>query len=349
MPTLFPACALAFSLLQGAPRVIDRTDERLPLIVRGEQVIDGTLVDDNPDRPAVVLLPGASLKVGEIRRAVTIRWVEAEDRGIGWIFGRELPKVDIGMSHHDFARAAVVGLGTVHFEADSVSANCGVLLTAEPSGDYGKGSTVDIGEISGFREGVLASGQQDLTVTIGRATAALWPNEPAGHTFYANESYLGKTFLRVKGVKLRIGSVRALARASRIRVDHYTAKFKGAWGVDYECLDDQNPCGALDAFDAAGQANVVWKHPGGDAQSPVALAFRLADRGGFGQASGRFELSGVFDHSLAPDPHVTSAALHMLDRPQRSFVDGVRLIGRAKADAYDGVETRGMTEEPPRK
>ena len=348
MTPILPACTLALSLLGGPHRVIDRTDEKLPLIVRRETVIEGTLVDDNPSRPAIVVLPGGSLKVGEVRRTVSIRWVESDDPGIGWIFGQELPKVEIGMSHHDFARAAIVGLGTVHIEADLISSNAGVLLTAGPAGEYGKGSTVTIKELTGFREGVLASGQERLEVTIDEAVAALWPDEPAGHTFYANESFLGKEFLRVKGVKLRIGSVRAVARASKIRVDHYTAKFKGAWGVDYQCFDDQNPCGALDAFDASGKANVVWKHPGGDAQNPVALAFRLADRAGFGNAESKFVLSGLFDHSLAPDPKTRAAALHMLDRPQRSFVSDVTLKGRARADAYDGVVTTGMVEEPPR-
>lgn len=294
----------------AAQTVIDRTLEREPLVVtRDTDMSDVTLVDYNPSRPAIVLV-GCSLKIAAIVRPTGAVHSPASDPGLGvWFDGTFLPKLQIEFSHHDFDRASVAALGSVKIDVGSMICDTGISLTALPDGTYGKNSVVKIDSISGFRFGVLATGQEKLDVRIGTALAALWPadaGEGPGHAFYANESRLSATgeFLRLKGVTLRIGTSRAVAKAAGVRADHVTAKFKGSWGVDYECLDDQNPCGALDQYGSYGTARIVWIHPGIDAQNPVFSAFRIGGEGGFGTPPGKFVVTGTFDSNKCPDQTV---------------------------------------------
>ena len=83
--------------------------------------------------------------------------------------------------------------------------------------------------------------------------------------------------------------------AENIRADNVTVKFKGAWDVDYECLDDQNMCGAFDQYGSSGKVNVRWTHPGGTAQNDIFLAFRSGNESNFGKPNRNFVVMGDFD------------------------------------------------------
>lgn len=115
------------------------------------------------------------------------------------------------------------------------------------------------------------------------------------------------------------------------RAMHPTVKFKGAWGVKYTCLDDQNPGGAIDSFQSSGTAVVNWKHPGGSFQNPQFMAGRLGDgQASFGTPPSDFVLSGSFDSSKAPDQTVNTLNVHVLGGMIRA--NSLRVKG--KVDCY---------------
>lgn len=325
-------------------KTLDRSFEPAPLIVRSDTDLSGVdLVDNNPSRPAVIVI-SASFKLRSFSRDATGVVVRASDPPLDNVFDSKLlPKQKIDFSHHDFARAGIVAMGSFHVTCEDMHADTGVLVLSQPDGTYGENSTLDLGRLTGFRHGVLATGQKHLSVTIQEATAALWPDEESGpgHAFYANEARFRGEHMRLLGCTLRIGKSRAIAMAANVRVDHVTAKFKGAWDVDYECLDDENPCGALDEYDSSGTARINWRHPGGDAQCDIFIAFRCGDGTPFGKPNGKFFVSGRFDTSLAPDPSVRALAFHM--KEQSAFFKDVELKGKAKPDLYGGLDSSGLT------
>lgn len=325
-------------------KTLDRSFEPAPLIVRKDTDMSGVdLIDNNPSRPAVIVV-GATFKLRSFSRDANGVVVRASDPPLDNVFDtKQLPKQKIDFSHHDFARAGIVAMGSFHVSCEEMHADTCVLVLAESDGTYGEDSTLNLGRLTGFRHGVLATGQKNLTVNIQDATAALWPDEESGpgHAFYANEARYRGEHMRLLGCKLRIGKSRAVAMSSRVRVDHVTAKFKGAWDVDYECLDDENPCGALDEYDSSGTAKINWRHPGGDSQCGIFIAFRCGDGTPFGKPNGKFFVSGHFDTSLAPDPSVRALALHM--KQQTAFFKDVELKGKAKPDLYGGLDGSGLT------
>lgn len=328
----------------ASARTLDRTNELRPLLVNSDtDFSDVDLIDNNSSRPAVIVI-NSEFKLNSLSRQATGVVTRQSDPGLGATFdGTFLPHQEIEFSHHDFARAGIVAMGTFRVTAETLSADTCVLVLSQLDGTYGEGSLLRVTNMSGFRHGVLATGQRNLNVEIGEATAALWPDETSGpgHAFYANEAKFKGSHQRLLGCRVRIGKSRAVAMASRVRVDHVTAKFKGAWNVDYECLDDQNPCGALDEYDSSGKAVIDWKHPGGDAQCGIFIAFRCGDGSTFGEPNGRFVVSGQFDTRLAPDQSVRALALHM--KKQSAFFKDVVLKGRAKPDYYGGLDTTGLS------
>ena len=328
----------------ASAEVIDRTHEERPLIVRGHlDMSEDTLIDNNASRPAVIVMDGGSFKLGKAVRTPSGIQTRSQDPGLGLTFdGKFLPALEIGFSHHDFARAFVAALGSVSIECDDMLADVCVSITANPDGTYGTDSKISVRDMHDFRFGVLASGQTNLLVEIETATAALWPqsDEGPGHAFYANESRNSakREFLRLLGCKVRIGKSTASPMVPGIRGDHVTAKFKGAWNVDYECLDDQNPCGALDQYGSSGRANVQWKHPGGNAQNSIFLAFRSGNEGGFGPPNGKWIVSGRFDARNAPD---LSVPRYRWETKEAKFVD-CTVLGGAEASEWEGVDKSGV-------
>ena len=342
---------LSFTLLASLPalahgdtllKVLDRTNEPRPLVIDADtDMSDTLLIDDNGTRPAVLLLSG-TFKLGGARRSPNGVQERDNDPGLGSIFdGTFQPRLKITFSHHDFDRAFVAAMGTFKFECGTMTADTCVSVTASPDGSYGHGSTIKLGTISGYRFGILASGQQDLDVSITEATSASWNNgEGPGHTFYGNESRLTATseYLRLKGVKIRIGKSRSVAMATGVRGDHVTTKFKGSWGVDYECLDDKNACGAFDQYGSSGIARVKWVHPGGDAMNGNFAAFRCGGEATFGPPAGKFIVSGFFDCTRAPDQTVTS---YRWETKMAAFAEAT-LIGGGAATVWQGTDITGL-------
>jgi len=292
-----------------------------PLILTGSNRLLKT-VDNSTARPAFVML-GGSLNLTAGYRAPTGIHERDSDLGLGHFYdGNLLPKLKIGFSHHDFARAFLVAHGTVDIRIGSLTADVGILLLPEPDGTYGHGSRITIKNLNGFRLGILVAGQKDFDIRIERANASLWASEPMGHTFYANECrHENGAYLRTLGGSVRIGQNRATIKEPGVRHDHSTFKLKGSHGVFLECLDDDNPCGALDAFDSSGIANLRHKSSGHGARN--FQAFRIG-RGGFGDPSGNMCVLGEFDCSMS-DPTVPS---FRLESPNGRFA-GVQVTGSA--------------------
>ena len=335
-------CLSAISQAQKPLRVLDRTSEPLPIIVTSDlDLNDVCLVDDNPSRPAIIILNG-SLKLGAGNRRRSPINAVPTDLGIDRFFdGKPLPELKINFSHHDFARAFIVAMGSVDVTVGTVNASTGVLVVAEPGGEPGRGSKVSVSNMLGHRFGVLASGQKGLTVDIKNAVAGIYStanDEPPGHTFYANECRLGEKFLRCEDLTVKIGTSRVQLMEKSVRADNVTAKFKGAWNVKYECLDDENPCGALDQFDSSGVAMIKWKHPGDDALNPIFQAFRSGGGANFGLPPGRFQISGTFDCSRSPEKSVPS---YRFESKLSSFKDAT-VIG-SKGEEWEGTNSRGLT------
>lgn len=338
------------------PKTIDRTKEPLPLIIEtAEDLSNVILIDNNPTRPAVVILNGGSLKLKSGIRATDQPYAPDTDPGLGKLFnGSILPVLQIGFSHHDFARAFVVCMGSFRLKAESIKATTCVLVLANPDGTYGVDSKVDIAKLTECKFGVLATGQKNLSVNVAETYLSLWTKDDAvlggGHVLYCNESnrYDNKgqivEFLRVLGLTARLGKVRALPKQAAVRVNASpTVKFKGTWDVDYECLDDQNPCGAFDAFNSSGVARVNWIHPGVDAQNTVYLAFRVGDQTSFGTPNGNFIISGTFDYSKAPDQSARAFAMHTVSG--KVFFATCRTNGLAKPDIYGMVNKFGLLDQ----
>lgn len=329
--------------------ILDRTNEKRPLVIsdHSPSFSNTILIDNNLSRPAVIVLHGASLNLAAAyRRPNGVNDVPT-DPGLGDTFdGTFLPKLEIGFSHHDFARAFIVGMGKARIICREMIADTCVLLTAQPSGSYGVGSLVDLEKISGYRFGVLATGQEGLEVNVGRGLQSLWGNEEGpGHTFYANESRLSKTneFLRVIGCKVIIGWNTAVAMVPKVRKDHVTAKFKGTWGVDYQCAFDRNPCGAFDQYGASGIAKVNWAHDGSDAQNNIFTAFRCGGDGGFGTPRGKFVVAGSMNAALAPDQKLVPAFRW---ETKYAAASEAEVIGGAPPSIYDGTDTLGLIVTP---
>ncbi|MBL8066458.1 MAG: hypothetical protein JNM34_11470 [Chthonomonadaceae bacterium] len=335
VPLLLPVISLGQSL-----RVLDRTREPLPLLIDGDtDMAHLLLVDNNPSRPAIVVIDGR-LNLGGGQRQGMEQYLSPNDPGLGSLFdGGRFPKLDISFSHHDCARAFIVAMGSVRIDVGSYEGDSCALLLPSANGDPGHNSQLKIDKLSGYRIGVMASGQVNLSVTIGAAVANLRgadsENVP-GHAFYANECRLQGRFLPVEGLRLRIASARALS-SGPVRLDHVTAKFKGTRNLDYECLDDQNPCGAFDQFDSTGKIKVVWKHPGGQVQNSIFTAFRSGWTNKFGSPLKSLTISGSFDCTLASDLSVPS---YRLESALTSFQDAT-LIG-PPGDEWEGTRSTGL-------
>lgn len=328
---------------------IDRTNEPYPLIIdKPTDMAKTNIIDNNLKRPGIMILPGGSLKLNSFYRQPLEQHVYQDDASLDSLFSiNSLPRIQITASHHDARRSAVWCMGTFQFTCNKITAGTCVLVTAAPNGEYGVNSVLKLGTLTGCRFGVLATGQRDFTCTIKKCVQTIWEKDDAeiggGHAFYANESYKGTEFLRLRNCKVRIGQALGVPAHNGLRVNaSMTAKFKGSYGVDYECLDDQNPCGALDVFQASGVARINWKHPGVDAQNTVAIAYRLGYNGQWGDPDANFGLTGKFDHSLAPNQLIRSAALHMTK--QFCFLLGVEMIGASRVDAYGVVNKWGLKE-----
>lgn len=288
-------------------KILDRTKEARPLLITKDTLMSDTvLVDNNPSRPAVILR-NAKLVLGGAYRAPTNKHIVPTDPGLGETFdGTFLPRIDIDFSYHDFARSFVVGMGSFGLVCPKMTAPTCVLALSDCDGTYGDYSRIDVKQMDGFLFGVFATGQKNLTVNIGKAEALLYgedPNEPPAHTFYANECKLRGEFLRVIGCNVTIGKSVAIVKTKGVRRDHVTAKFKGTYGVFYQCYDDNNPCGALDEYGASGIAKVNWRHDGSDAQNSIFTCFRLGigEDYRFGPVNGKFVIAGEFDARLAQD------------------------------------------------
>lgn len=292
-----------------------------PLILTGNNRLLKT-VDNSTARPALVML-GGSLNLTTGYRTPTGIHARDTDLGLGEFYnGDLLPKLRIGFSHHDFARAFIVAHGTVDIKIGSLTADVGILLLPEPDGTYGHGSRIVIKSLNGFRLGVLVAGQKDFGIRIERAKANLWASEPMGHTYYANECrHESGEFLRTIGGSVRVGQNRAVIKEPGVNHDHSTFKLKGSHGAYLECLDDDNPCGSLDAFDASGMANLSHKSSGLGART--FQAFRIGT-GGFGDAPANMCVMGDFDCSMS-DQSVPS---YRLESPNGRFA-GVNVTGSA--------------------
>lgn len=323
--------------------IIDRSFESRPLLVSGHlDLSEDTLIDNNWMRPAIIVLDGGSLKLGHCVRQTFGVQARDTDPGLGQTFdGQFLPQLQIGFSHHDFARAFVVGMGSVKIEAKGIKADTCVLLVANGDGSYGKGSKVSVDQMTGFRFGVLASGQEDLDCTIDKSEPHLWPRDfgsGPGHTFYANESRKGSEFLRLLNPRVRVNSVRTTGNGI---YDHVTAKFKGSWNIDYECLDDQNPCGALDQYGSSGSARINWAHPGSEAKNDIFLAFRSGNENGFGTPPGKFAISGRFDATRADQ----SIPRYRWETKLGTFFGSCEVIGGAPGVAWAGTDVTGLVNK----
>lgn len=318
--------------------MLDRTNLDVPLLVYYQEVMSSSLRDNNQNRPAVIVTTGGSIRCHSIYRKPTGAHSRESDPGLGkWFDGEFLPKLRIGFSHHDFARAAIVGTGTVDIEIGTLTADVGILLLPEPDGTYGYGSRITIKNLNGFRLGVLVAGQQDFDIRIARARASLWASEPMGHTYYANECrHENGAHLRTLGGSVRIGQNRATIKESGVRHDHSTFKLKGSHGVYLECLDDDNPCGSLDAFDSSGIANLRHKSSGVGARNFQALRI---GRGGFGDPPGNMCVLGEFDCSMS-DPTVPS---FRLESPNGRFA-GAQVTGSAPV-IWSGCDDFGSSVE----
>jgi hypothetical protein len=291
-------------------------------LVRGGELLSKSIVDNNPDRPAIVVMPGGKVKCASVRRKVTGLHAKDSDPGIGkWFDGAFLPRLHFSTSHHDFSRAAIVGLGTVDIDVGTLASDVGIVLLPEPDCAYGVRSRIRIRSMNGHRLGILVAGQKDVDIQIGSSLAYLWGDEPNGHTFYANEcrDENGK-FLGVVGGSVKVGKNRTKLMTGVVELDHTTFKLKGAESVYLECLDDTNPCGALDVFDSSGMANLRLETSG--SHSKNFQAFRISGHGEFGQPKGNMCVMGDFDCSLS-DPELPG---FRLESPNGRFA-GVKVKG----------------------
>lgn len=261
-----------------------------PVFVREPLDLSSVTVKDDGNGPSFIVV-GSSLKVKEVLRPVGKEYGEGAP-GIG-IY---LP-IQFSTSHKDWDESAIVALGSCEVIAESITSNVCVNVLPNVDGSYGQGSVVKIGKVSGFRFGVLASGQATFRCEIGESEATLYDDEPAGHCVYANRCTKDGKQLGLRGAYVRIGKSRAYGVQGK---DSVTAKFKSTWELDYACLDDKNPCGALDAFDCSGTAKIAWWHPGGlgTPYNPVFGAFRVSSHPENPPANGKLSLSGTFDNSL---------------------------------------------------
>lgn len=314
--------------------VLDRTADPSPLIVtEPTDMRTVKLIDKNPTRPAVIVM-GTEFAIGAIERLCDGRVYRAEHQGLGTFYnGSTLPRTEIDWSFHDECNAAISAHGSCKIDAGRIKSNVCINLTAGLDGKYGWQSRIHVAKLDGYVFGVLGSGQRGLDVNIGTANAYLWPDDDRmanGHAFYANESRQNGEYLRLIDVVLTIHKARGKAMGGATRGLHPTVKLKGAWGVNYVGLDDQNPGGALDSFESCGSAMVNWRHPGGPFMNPVFAALRLGDRSSFGTPPFDLAVGGVFDGSKAPDQDVPVAAIHVLDGAVRSL--GVLVTG--KTDVY---------------
>lgn len=331
-PLLTLALALLAPLASAQILVaIDRTHEPLPLVVRdGETLKYDRFVDNHPDRPAVIVMSGGAITVNTAIRQPQELW-ERPGVGLGNWNGILWDGLSIDFSREDFKRSFFVLMGSGYIKANSVTSDGCVLALPEPDGTYGENSLVKLGYAKG-RMGVMASGQKNLRVSITSWVGLLYNSGPAGHGFYANECRMGTRYMRCLDPIVTVLKSRGKAMAQNVRFDHVTAKFKGTHGVDYTCLDDENPCGALDAFQSSGRAWVKWKYPFlGTAMNHVFSGMRLGDgQAMFGVPPSYFGVKGEFDGTNCPDPTKPVVAVHVLSGKVASL--GVKVKG--KTDVY---------------
>ncbi len=307
---------------------VDLSHKPEPTIIRKMTNWAGkTIVDKNTDRPTFIIEQGGSLLADKFVKPTSQEHARPTDPGLGkWFDGTFMPKLKIGFSHHDFARSLAVIMGTGFLRIAEVEGDVPVLMTAAPDGTYGDGSKVSISYMKGFRLGVAFTGQKNLDLYVMHANMAIRAYQDAevggGHVFYGNESWLyddagnRQKYLAAEDVEINIQKIEGHAGSPftlPLRVNEWSsAKFKGTRRVNYRCLHDCNPCGALNVIGATGRADIkLWEHPGTDIQNKQFLAFRFTDiQPEWGKQMGNFSLSGVFDPRLARDQTVKDALVH---------------------------------------
>ena len=338
MMRLFRWLLLTLALLPvwaGAQSVLDRTLEPFPLVDPGPMP-GVTIIDKNTSRPAVVL-HGTSFTCSKIVRTTD---------GDVYLAHPPRPASQIDYSSNDYAEAGVVLFGSGNIDVGTIDANVGVLVLPFEDGRYGVDSKIRIRYLRNYVFGVLASGQLRLDCSIQDARGYLWPDPDRiknSHAFYANRSMFRGSFMRLLSPKVRIGKSRAVPMGGATEGMHPTAKFTGSWNIDYECLNDQNPGGALDENMSCGLVRVKWKHPGGKFQNPTFTGFRLMDGGDFGPAPFDLGVIADIDDRLAPNREVPSIAVHVKGGKISSL--GVTTTGKFDRYSFSAGFNIGNTTE----
>lgn len=309
-------------------------------VVRPGETFSATSFEDDARNEPAILAWNAKVTIGKALRNPSKDYVRDDDPPLAkWFDGSFLPKLGCDFSHHDFARAFIVAMGSCDIRLTSVTSDVAVLVLPNPDGTYGT-TNVSI-SYSKARFGVMASGQKTLNVRIANSTQLLYADEIPGHAYYGNVCRVNGKPLGVRGGTVTIGKNRALTMAQGIRKDHVTFKAKSGWDMRYQCYDDRNPCGAIDLFDSSGFFDVDWAHLGGDAMNNVFTAFRIGSNPENPQANGKACLMGAFDCSKAPDQTIPN---FRLETKLASFAT-CRVKGGGQPSVYGIADSGGVALE----
>lgn len=323
---------------------LDRTNEPLPLLITEKNCLNYEsvfIIDNNFSRPAVVInSPRRPVSFFGIFREQNELHINPKNKPLDyWFNDLFLPKLNgLGFSHHDFASANFVSIGSIEFCLKTSHGNTHLLSVPNLDGTPSKDSIISIDSMAGHRFGTLVSGTNNSTIYIKNTVAHLWPDsdiQPAGHSIYFNESFCNGRFIRSYNIGCVIENSSAIGDSTK---DHVTAKFKGVDGLLYTCMNDSNPCGTLDQFSSSGICCLHWRGNKSFYHNKIFQALRSGEQNDkFGVPDGNFILQGILDCSNLP----TSVPSVRLES-SKTFASKLVVKGGGLPDIYGVVNKSGM-------